>query len=453
MASPVQVQDAPILILYDDSNLTTREREKQNANNVAISLYNRDTKIKVETKGYTSAASTHEPSDTRKWIILIYTSQAQSILGDTVFRSMNRTIKRAMSGIIIVTTGQDTPPPEWNIIRQYQYDGKDPQIYETISRALQYTKVPYAEAKQASGIHIPSQLGGQNITISTGRLILISLICAFIILGGASAIIIPRVFQSQGHGTAIATVTPTKAATHTPVPTITPTTQGTPVPTVDPATKQTREAALKNITSKNPTFTGFVSTQWPASVINGTDSCVLGTNNSGNTNDTDQVTISQDSSYAPCLSALPNPLKNFVYQVSVSITGDAAGIIFRAYNNNNNYYRFSAIRTLDPQKVSYSAILCDTINTCINNAVNQGTLLPVQGSLKVEPKQPIQLTVLAQDKNIDLYINGTYVARVVDNAIHAGQIGVYAALFGSNATTNTVTNATFTGLKVWSLDK
>ncbi len=63
-------------------------------------------------------------------------------------------------------------------------------------------------------------------------------------------------------------------------------------------------------------------------------------------------------------------------------------------------------------------------------------------------RYPITLTVIARDKNIDVYANRNFVTRFTESTnVVAGQVGVYAADI------NNATTVTFSNLKIWSLDK
>lgn len=183
------------------------------------------------------------------------------------------------------------------------------------------------------------------------------------------------------------------------------------------------------ITRTPPKFSNFRQNEkWTQKA----PSCILDSQNA-----TYEATVATPGQYVRCMAAQIN-LKNFAYQVTMNINGDAGGIIFRSVEQTGVFYRFS----VTPGSGKFALILCQS--DCSTNVVDGGTII-ANGPLVVDPNQAVILTVIAKDSIINLYINGNFVDQLTDKLDSPGEIGVYAASI------NTSTTVTFTNPKVWQL--
>jgi hypothetical protein len=150
----------------------------------------------------------------------------------------------------------------------------------------------------------------------------------------------------------------------------------------------------------------------------------------------------------PCFANKLGSLKNFAYEVTMSVTGSGGGLIFRAGANstsglpswNSAMYRFS----VRPADGSFNIVVqtanapntnrhCDTAGdrSC------QSTLIHQTGSNT--------LSVIVMGSTLYFYINYRCVAQITDIELTSGFIGVYAVDAGPN------TFAAFTSAKIWLL--
>jgi hypothetical protein len=134
-------------------------------------------------------------------------------------------------------------------------------------------------------------------------------------------------------------------------------------------------------------------------------------------NKTYSVTITQKSSFIPCI-AKNTKLSNFVYQVRMKIIkGDAGGLIFRANATSSKAYLFNI-----GQDGSYSiyyypgdaAQTTKTISSGFSDLIATG-----QGRENL-------VAVIAKKNSVDLYINKKYLTSFQDSNLTSGQIGIIA---------------------------
>jgi serine/threonine protein kinase len=142
--------------------------------------------------------------------------------------------------------------------------------------------------------------------------------------------------------------------------------------------------------------------------------------------------------FSPCIASDTN-FHDFALQVEITIlSGDAAGVIFRADNNTEKFYQFRI----------------DTSGTYILNKFStddhgNNALVPLlSGSSSAihTGNQANLITVIANKADIYLYVNQHYVDSTNDTSYKSGAIGVYAQ--GDKTSS---TDAVFRNLQVWKL--
>jgi hypothetical protein len=140
-----------------------------------------------------------------------------------------------------------------------------------------------------------------------------------------------------------------------------------------------------------------------------------------------------------CLD-IADTYNNFAVQVQMTIIqGDAAGIAFRADPVGGKSYLFA----ITPQSAySLSAIQNGTNSTSV-----QGKYLTAGNSQAINTgyNRSNQVTVIARDSNIYLYINQQYLTTISDTTSSAGMIGAFVAAKSSPG------DAAFSNLKIWKL--
>ena len=136
----------------------------------------------------------------------------------------------------------------------------------------------------------------------------------------------------------------------------------------------------------------------------------------------------------PCFAAATS-FKNFVYQVSMTITsGNAGGILFRGDGANGQFYFF----WIDTNG-NYAFEL-------YNGSSSHSVLASGSSSaILTGPGQSNDLTVIATKGTFYLFANETYVTSASDQTLSAGQIGVAAYNL------NLPTTVDFSEAKVWTL--
>ncbi|MDQ2715252.1 MAG: hypothetical protein M3Z08_10125 [Chloroflexota bacterium] len=136
----------------------------------------------------------------------------------------------------------------------------------------------------------------------------------------------------------------------------------------------------------------------------------------------------------PCI-ARSTSFSNFVYQVQLTIDkGDQGGILFRGDGSQGAYYIFrigtNGSYALDIYTGSAQGT---TLNSGFNAAISIG------------PNQSNTLAVIAQNNTIDLYANQQYIAAISDSTLSSGQIGVVALDY------TLPTEVEFSNAQVWKL--
>src|SRR5437868_15297413 len=115
--------------------------------------------------------------------------------------------------------------------------------------------------------------------------------------------------------------------------------------------------------------------------------------------------------------------------------GKFGGIVFRVDSTNTLFYYFrigiDGTYALDVYTGNGSP---NTLSSTSSSSIMTG----VQASN--------QLTVVARDNSLYLYVNGQYITTVTDSTYSAGEIGVFAGSF-----TDPTAHATFNDAKVWTL--
>jgi hypothetical protein len=344
---------------------------------------------------------------------------------------LTQAVERKVGSIVIVTasSGPVAIPSKWASIPTYDaksYDGNN-ELGERVWKETQHVKVPLSQALSARRSQDPSGQGKRTVSwIVAGLLVLVLLV----IVGGSITGRLPisnlnRPSSSVSESpTAQANAASTGASGKQP----TATTQ-----TVSPSVpeQQAKQKDFDAVTKSNPTVNGFkIENQW--------DQRTLVDSSCTSTDPTYLATMQTSNQYHICLADKLS-YKNFALQVKMTIKGDAGGIIFRS--GNAGYYRLSVNGTGDTPAVS----LFHCINgQCGANDPNSGKSL---GTASAQgDKQSITLTVIARDKNIDVYTDGKLVKSfVAEDPVEAGKIGVHAASLGNP------TQVTFSDLKIWSL--
>jgi hypothetical protein len=110
------------------------------------------------------------------------------------------------------------------------------------------------------------------------------------------------------------------------------------------------------------------------------------------------------------------PLKDFTFQVQLTIVrGDAGGITFRVANSN--FYLFA----ITPDG-SYHVDVENGNGTALPGVLKQGT----SSAIKRGFNQPNLIAVVALGNKFDLYVNNQHIDTVTDSALSAGNIGLAA---------------------------
>jgi hypothetical protein len=131
---------------------------------------------------------------------------------------------------------------------------------------------------------------------------------------------------------------------------------------------------------------------------------------------------------------------NFAYQARMTLLhGDRGSLLFRVDDLNYTFYRFNISRD-----GSYS------LRVLHNNAPQDMVLFAGFSSIiSANTNRPdpvaITVTVVAFDSYIYLYVNGQFLAQVIDHTTSSGKIGV-SAVRESNPT-----EVVFSDVKVWTL--
>ncbi|HEU5227333.1 MAG TPA: protein kinase [Ktedonobacteraceae bacterium] len=144
------------------------------------------------------------------------------------------------------------------------------------------------------------------------------------------------------------------------------------------------------------------------------------------------------SGYLINCMATETHFSNLAYQVDMTITdGNSGGLIIRADDNGSGYY----LRITTNSTYFLEKITSDGYGDFSHTLLASGSS-PV---IKKGYNRTNQITIIAQGKNLYLYVNKQYVDSVTDASYSSGQIGVYAN------STNRQTTVTFRNAQVWKL--
>lgn len=431
----VTTTSTPVFILYDEDDST--QESSRVAMQLRTYLSQQGIACNFGSYTYTPTSSANLPQH----IILIYSSRSQkpASLTTEIDKVLDLVVERQVRSIVAITTPSGSLPARWASIPTYNandYPDKN-QLAEAVFREAQHAKLPYSqEEAQRALISRPAIRQPATMASFATSALIIFLCLAVLVIGGLGALIFVRptlpISPSSANLTATAVVVTKELATQSTVAS-----NATPTSTVE---LQARQKELDTIRNTTPLINGFQrKDKWDGEVT-ATKSCAYDDSNSQPNYITD---ISTSSQYQFCLA---NSLtyKNFALQVKMAIqSGDAGGIIFRS--SDAGYYRL-AINITGSDIPAVTLFSCDN-GQCAKKGISDGTLLG-QANANVDKQQPITLTVIARDKDIDVYANGSFVQRFTEkNPAGAGKIGVYAADI------STETNITFSDLKIWSFDK
>ncbi|HEU5227442.1 MAG TPA: hypothetical protein VFU49_06480 [Ktedonobacteraceae bacterium] len=358
------------------------------------------------------------------WLILVHSPNALADEKAQVNAALERVLQRQMQGVMVITPEVSELPAEWDTIHRYDASTSDNEnrMLRNIIRDMQYVKVPYtakAGRLQRSPIGGRSPLGA----ILSPRLAIVASLILVLLVGGVPLYLYLNRFAPHPASTLSSVGLTATASTH--LKTQTAIASSTP----SPQDKQTR---FRDITQKRPNVTGFR----PQEAWDQNDTCItIETSYKASA-------VAASQGYTPCM-AQHTTLQNFAYQISMNISGDAGGVIFRSQNNLQAFYRASL--TLSQQGLLFTAVHC-VPGQCATNNPNDGSILD-QRQLPNSSDQPqvVTLTIIAQGNSIDLYVNGQFIITLQDPAPASGQIGVYAASLSQTTT------VIFTDLRIWVL--
>jgi hypothetical protein len=197
------------------------------------------------------------------------------------------------------------------------------------------------------------------------------------------------------------------------------------------ATATARQAIFNQSTSKTPTLTSSLAGQdnaeWDVYQAQGGGGCAF---NDGALH----ASVFQAQFYVPCFAQATN-FGNFAFQVQMTIIkGDEGGLIFRANDATSKFYLFRIGRD------GYYSL-----NVSKDNNTNTPIAFDNTQAIKTGLGQPNLLTVVAQGKNIYLYINKQFVGSAMDSSYASGKIGIFAADHTND------TDVAFTNARVWTL--
>jgi hypothetical protein len=186
-------------------------------------------------------------------------------------------------------------------------------------------------------------------------------------------------------------------------------------------------------TSGNPTLNDPLSGQdgnnWDVSSTNGEGSCAF----KGNAY---HAAAQQSDYFYACFAATPN-FSNFAYQVQMTIMqGDYGGIIFRADGANSKYYYFRI-----GKDGAYDLTASHDTTFSHDQLLKSGNASSI---IKSGLNEPNLVAVVANGRNLYLYVNQKFLAQVNDNTYKSGQIGVFGGDFTSKSA-----DVAFTHAQVW----
>lgn len=437
----MMVETPSILIIYDHSpeSLNAANRLCTDLERLGAS---RGERIRCAVQDYMedSRLASNSPQN----LILVYSPYIQNLPQrpeNIIDQTLDRVVQRRMRSIVAVSSTKATSlPKQWASIPTY--DASDRNLAEQVLSEVGRAKLPYSQEYERQSLPQKAlSSAGARLKDMSGIVpsIFIALLCVLLVAAaglGAFVYLHPGQSATSSQGSATAKALASKATSAYQTKTVA-TASSQPSPTPDPNLKD-RQQELSDTTKAPPTIGGFQKNDAWNTVAGDAATCAYDNVNY-------KVVVTQAAQYAPCLATGPS-YKNFALQVTMDIKGDAGGIIFRSTNNNNTYYRLAInqIYTTSTDTPAFTLVLCDK-GACSTNSTNGGAVID-SVSAKVD-KQPITLTVIARDKNIDVYANKKFVHRFSDGTdTAAGQVGVYAADLNNSTTVN------FSDLKIWSLD-
>ncbi|MBA2677111.1 MAG: hypothetical protein H0U76_01735 [Ktedonobacteraceae bacterium] len=422
------------LILYDKDDIVSGNTAGQ----LQRYLSDKGMRFEVGDYSYASALAENLPQD----LILVYSPRAKGKpqLENIVDNMLTQAIARRVRSIVIVTNSNPLVPQRWASIPTYSTESYidsnnqlSNELKERVLKETQHVKLPYSQAVSLQR----SQQPANRPIFRTGN-VLVALV--FVILGllivslsmFAGLIPTPRLGQSSSLASKNTTVATTSTGNGRQGAAAQVTSQ---VATPAAGGQQASLNDFNSITKEKPIVSGFQgSSKWDE-VVSGNTSCAY--------NDTSYiVSIPPSNQYQPCL-AQKLLYKNFALQVTMNIKqGDAGGIIFRS--SDAVYYRLSINTTTDAPVLGL--FLCES-NQCDKNSKSISAGLSLGSTAVQVNKQSVELTIIARDKNIDVYTDGNFVNRFLGkDPVEAGKLGVYAAAVSQK------TIVTFSDLKIWSLD-
>ena len=199
-----------------------------------------------------------------------------------------------------------------------------------------------------------------------------------------------------------------------------------PITTTDP------EALYTQIMSRQPTVNDSLNSQgqtnWQSLNQSGQESCTF---NGGALH-----AKGPQGAFVGCLDT-SDTYNNFAIQVQMTIIqGDVAGLTFRADPVGGKLYAFA----ISPQ--SGYLLLTDQ-----NGSTTSAKLLTAGNSQAIHTgyNQQNQITIIARNSNIYLYINKQYLTTVNDTTSSAGMVG------GIAITKTSPADVAFSNLKIWKL--
>ncbi len=146
------------------------------------------------------------------------------------------------------------------------------------------------------------------------------------------------------------------------------------------------------------------------------------------------ITINKAQSYRPCY-ALASSESNFALQVDMKVLqGKTGGVIFRANPQKHQFYMF----TLSTDKFY-------TLTFSPEPGKWKDLKVGLASNVKPGSDQTDQVTIIARNQHIYLYVNHNFIAQVTDSTYSSGQI---ALLSYNDAGT---TEVAYSNLKIWHL--
>jgi hypothetical protein len=281
---------------------------------------------------------------------------------------------------------------------------------QTVGQVQQYS--PVAITRSAGIVHSDNTPSKRKIFVGIGAGLIIALIVAVGYLA----------FMQKPATPQITTPVPQIAQTHTKN-----------LPKLPPITVTDPQALYTQATGKVAIINDPLRIQsdnnWVA--VNSPGTCTF----DGNTLHT--VSSSTDTRATMCLASATK-YSNIAFQAQLTIIkGDTYGLVMRADSNGKELYLFGITTTgmytlavANGQNGSQQHILAGGTSTAIKQGQNQSN----------------QLTIIARDSTLYIYINNTFITKVDDTTATIGSIG----LFNGNSLGDT-SEARFTNVKVWSV--